>query len=270
MTRTSVLATSALARPRRSRLAICALEAWYEFVKTLRLPAYTIPTLSFPAMFYVIFGLGLGVSRPVGETDAATYFVATYGTFGVMGAALFGFGVGVAIERGQGWLLLKRATPMPVTAYFFAKVVMTLLFGTAIVLMLSMLGVVAGGVRLSLGSWLALGSATVFGAMPSCALGLAIGYLAGPNSAVPLVNLIYLPVAFASGLWLPIQFLPTWLQEAAVILPPYHHSQLALAAIGADRGGPIWGHVLVLVGSTGVFLGAAYLAYLRDEGKTYG
>ena len=64
--------------------------------------------------------------------------------------------------------------------------------------------------------------------------------------------------------------LPSAIQSLAVYLPPYHHAQLALAAIGADRGGPWWGHALVLGGFTLVAIAVAYIAYQRDEGKTFG
>ena len=38
----------------------------------------------------------------------------------------------------------------------------------------------------------------VIGALPFCAIGLAFGYLVGPNSAPAVLNLVYLPMAFAS------------------------------------------------------------------------
>ena len=85
-----------------------ALEAKYEFLKVLRMPGYAIPSIAFPAMFYLLFGVIFG-RQNVGAVSMSTYLIATYGAFGVIGASLFGFGVGVAIERGQGWLLLKRA-----------------------------------------------------------------------------------------------------------------------------------------------------------------
>jgi hypothetical protein len=108
---------------------IYALETKYEFLKLVRIPAFAIPSISFPVMFYLLFGLAFGSRRGVGGVSMATYLIATYGAFGVIGASLFGFGAGVAIERGQGWMLLKRATPMPVGAYFFAKLVVCLIFG---------------------------------------------------------------------------------------------------------------------------------------------
>ena len=126
-----------------------------------------------------------------------------------------------------------------------------------------------GGVRFSAASWIALGASLVLGAAPFCALGLAIGYLAGPNSAPPTVNMIYLPMAFASGLWMPLNILPKFVQNLAPFLPPYHLAQLALSAAGMSPDPPTK-HALALVGFTVLFLLLAGVGYLRDEGKTYG
>ena len=37
-----------------------ALEAKYEFLKVLRMPGYAIPSIAFPAMFYLLFGVIFG------------------------------------------------------------------------------------------------------------------------------------------------------------------------------------------------------------------
>jgi ABC-2 type transport system permease protein len=112
--------------PSRSLWRIYALEAKYEFLKQMRLPAYVVPSLAFPLVFYFMFGVALPHGH--GAVDIPTYMLATYGAFGVMNVSLFGFGVGVAIERGQGWMLFKRASPMPPFAYFTAKLATVLLF----------------------------------------------------------------------------------------------------------------------------------------------
>jgi len=249
---------------------VYALEAWYEFVKVLRLPGYSIPTLAFPAMFYMIFGLSFGAGKAAGNTTLATYLIATYGAFGVIGAALFAFGIGVAIERGQGWMLLKRATPMPPLAYFAAKLSISLLFSAVIVVILSTLGVGFGGVSMPIATWLKLSGILVAGAVPFSAFGLLLGFLAGPNSAAPIANIIYLPMCFASGLWVPVEVLPRALQKITPLLPPYHLGQLALGTFGAGRGESALGHVAVLTGFTVLCLAGAYSAFLRDEGKSYG
>jgi ABC-2 type transport system permease protein len=250
-------------------LRIYLLEAKTEWLKTIRMPAYALPTLAFPAMFYVLFAVVLGGDQ-VGGTRAAAYMIGTYGAFGVMGASLFAFGVGVAVERGQGWMLLKRAMPAPSGAWIAAKIAMSLLFAALVVALLAVLGISVGHVRLPLATWATLAAILVAGALPFSAFGLAIGYLAGPNSAPAIVNLIYLPMAFASGLWIPIEVLPGFMKQVAVCLPPYHYAQLALAAIGSGRGGPAWSHVAFLGGFTMLSLAVALIAYRRDEGATCG
>lgn len=247
-----------------------ALEAKYEFLKVWRMPAYAIPTIVFPVMFYALFGLTFGAGRVTGTTTMATYLIATYGAFGVIGASLFGFGVGVAVERGQGWMTLKRATPMPPMAYFTAKLAMAVLFSMVIVTLLAALGAAFGGVSFPAATWARLFVTLVLGAIPFGALGLAVGYLAGPNSAPAIVNVLYLPLSFASGLWIPIEILPPFVRAIAPYLPPYHLGQLALGAIGAGSGGPAWTHVLALAGFTAVGLGVAVWGYRRDEDQTWG
>lgn len=251
-------------------LRIHLLEIRYEFLKLLRLPAYALPTICFPILFYVFFGVGMGSRSAGGSMNIATYMVATYGAFGVIGASLFGFGVIVAVERGQGWLEVKRTTPMPVSAYFVAKVAMAMLFSAVIVLLLFATAITIGHVHLGLVQALELFGVLVSGAITFCALGLAIGYFAGPNSAAPLVNLIYLPMSFLSGLWVPIRALPKAVQQIALFLPPFHLSQLALRILGASRPGSPLVHVAALLLATVVFGAIAYAGYRRDEGKLYG
>lgn len=253
-----------------SPLRAYALEAKYELLKVARMPGYTIPSITFPVMFYALFGLSFGGTRAAGSTTFATYLLATYGAFGVIGAAMFAFGVGVAVERGQGWMTLKRATPMPPLAYFTGKLFTCTMFSIAIVGLLSTLGAAFGGVQLTASSWIRLWTTLVLGTIPFGALGLAVGYFAGPNSAPPIVNLIYLPSGFLAGLWIPIEVLPRALQTFARFLPPYHLGQLALQAVGAGRGDSPWVHVVVLVGFTLAGLGLALWGLDREDDGRYG
>jgi ABC-2 type transport system permease protein len=259
----------------RSLGRIYALEAKYELLKLIRLPAYVVPTLAFPLVFYSLFGIALQHGK--GPFNFATYLVATYGAFGVMNAALFGFGVGTAVERGQGWMLFKRATPMPPFAWFAGKLAACMLFGAFMVACLFTLAATAGGVQLPLGQWLSLAGVQVLGALPFAAFGLAVGSWAGPNSAPAILNILSLPMAFASGMWIPLQMLPGFLRKIAVVLPPYHYAQLALGRVGmagglgASGGGePAAKVVAFLAAFTALALWVAWKGYRRDEGKTFG
>ncbi|MBZ5719961.1 MAG: ABC transporter permease [Acidobacteriia bacterium] len=268
-TTTAALTTSSHQPPTRKILTVYWKEAKYEFLKNLRLRMYSVATIFFPLMFYVLFGLVLG-RRSMGGFNPASYLIPTYGTFGVIGASLFGTAAGLAAERGLGWLQVKRASPMPTFAYFTAKIAMSMAFSAVVVLLLMLLGVTLGGVHLPLWQAAKLLGVLVAGSLPFCAMGLAIGYFAGPNSAPATINMIYLPLSFCSGLWVPIMFLPKLLQQIAEFLPAYHLSQLALGVVGAGRQESNWTHWQYLIGFTLICLGVARFGLQRDEGKLYG
>lgn len=253
----------------RRYLHALALECATELLKSLRLPIFAVSTIAFPVMFYLIFGATFG-RQQAGPVDVATYMLATYGAFGVIGAALFSFGVGVAVERAQGWMRLKRASPMPASVTVLAKLATALTFSAAVVVGLMLAGVLVGGVRLPLDTAAALLGVLLLGALPFCVIGQAFGYALGPNSAPVVLNLVYLPMSFASGLWIPLHQLPEFLKAIAPYLPAYHLGQLALSTIGAHAGGDPRGHALALL-LTGLGAGtAAVVAYRRSSIATYG
>lgn len=252
----NTLATAAnvtTAQPAPNMLAAYALEAKYEFLRVLRTPAFAIPSLMFPPLFYLLFAILLNR----GNDGAAHYLFATYSVFGVMAPGLFGFGVGVAIERERGWLALKRVAPMPPGAYLASKMIMAMLFALIIYVMLATMAYTLGGVRLDLAQWLALGLITMLGVLPFCALGLLIGSRVNAAAAPAVVNFIYLPMAFLSGLWMPLSMLPGVVAQMAVLWPPYHLAQLAFVATGRDHTGDALGHLLYLAVFSVVCFGIA-------------
>src|SRR5690554_3856667 len=251
---------TATLRPRRNVLTLYLTEIRLEFLKLLRVPIFSISVIGFPIMFYIFFGGMFGAGEAQGIVGGL-YMVGTFSAVGVLSAAMFGFGVAVASERGQGWMRLKRVSPMPPMAYFFS---------TLSVLAVTFAGLVLGHARFDLLEWLTMYGAFMLGVGAFSGLGLAVGYLFGPNSAPVVINLIYMPMAFLSGLWMPIEFLPPFIQRIAELLPTYHYAQLVLSTLGAKATAPVSTHPLVLAGFTVLFLGLAAVAYFRDEGKTYG
>jgi ABC-2 type transport system permease protein len=250
----NAIATTRPAAPRHSVLRIYLLEARHEFLRMLRTPSFALPVLLFPALFYTLFGLVLNRADGGG---AARYLLATYGVFGIMGAGLFGFGVVVAMERERGFLAYKRALPMPPGAYLFAKMAMAMLFSLLISAVLGALAAGFGGVSLLPWQWLALLAINVVGVLPFCALGLFVGTLVGGQGAPAVLNLLYLPMAFLSGLWLPLTMLPPVFASMAPAWPPYHLSQVALRVVGMHDGSPLLVHVAVLVAVTMLFFALA-------------
>ena len=250
------------AQPAPIRYArILAKETLCEWRRMLRTKVFSLSVIGFPVMFYLLFG---SANR---GTSFARYLVAGYSCMGVVSACLFGIGMGIALERAQGWLELKQASPMPRAAYLVAKVMNCAAFSLLIVAALLILGITIGGATLTVAEALRLTAVILAGSIPFCAMALLIALLVPANAGPGIINLIYLPMSFASGFWMPITYLPHWLQKIAPALPTYHLAQLALAIFGFAQPGRALLHWEALAGFTLLMLGAAWLVFTRTEAK---
>src|SRR6266550_365405 len=203
-------------------LRIFDKETKYEFLKLMRTKSFSLSTIGFPVMFYLLFGIA-NRNTFAGNVHIAKYMLGGYACFGLIGATLFGIGVGLAGELAAGWLELKRASPMPAPAYLFAKCASAVAFGLIIVSILTAI------------------------------------------AAPAIVNLIYLPMSFLSGLWMPLRFMPHWLQRIAPALPTYHLSQLMLRIFGYGDSMSLATHWNALLGFTLLMLGISWVVFHRKE-----
>jgi ABC-2 type transport system permease protein len=246
-------------------LRIFAREARFEFVRLLRTRTFSLSVIGFPVMFYVLFGLLMNRGESLAGLAVAKYMLGGYAVFGLVGASLFGIGVGMAGDFSAGWLELKRASPMPPLAYLLAKCCTAMAFGAIIVSVLTLLGIAFGHVHLTLSEYAHLIALSLAGAIPFASLGLVVALLVPFNSAPGIANLIYLPMSFCSGLWVPFQFLPHAVQSIAPLLPTYHLVQLMLGTLGAPSSGTAASHWSSLLGFTLLMLGIAWIAFRRRE-----
>jgi ABC-2 type transport system permease protein len=224
-------------------------EARSECLRYMRAPSFMLPIMLFPTMFYLLFGIVMNHSADM----SSQYLLVSYGVFGVMSPGLFGFGVSLAVERDGGLLTYKRALPMPPGAYLLGKMLMAMVAAAVVILLLLAMGLMFGGVSLSwqqAGSMLLTGT---LGVLPFCALGMLVGTFIKGQGAPGLLNMIYLPMSFLSGLWIPLEMLPKVLQQIAPIWPSYHLHQLALAALGMPHGN-VMEHFAALAGFSVLFL----------------
>ena len=107
------------------------------------------------------------------------------------------------------------------------------------------------------------------GLFPFVTLGFFLGYVSGPTSATIIANLIFLPLSFASGLFIPLQMLPKFIQQAAPYLPSYNVAQLGWTALGAHTGrsaGTNLGYITIY---TMIFLVMSIIVYRRDQGRKF-
>jgi len=236
---------------------------------TLRIPAFSLTTIILPIMFFAFFGLSHVHDRiPGSSLSVGAYLMASFGAYAVSSAMVFNFGIGAAVARAQKLDLLQRATPLPPAVAIAANVINAMVFALLSLIALFLFVFIVGGVRLPVETWLSLTFRLLAGVLPLIGLGMAIGYSAGPNSAPAVANLIYLPMSFASGLFIPVSQLPDFIQKIAPLLPTYHYGQLAWNAIGADTESV--GRAVLYLGIWSVVLfGVAVRAFRLDQSRKF-
>jgi ABC-2 type transport system permease protein len=225
-----------------------------------RHPAYVVPTLLFPAAFFLVFAPGRG-------RMSATLEMAAFAGFAAIGVAFFQFGVGIATERASPWEAYLRTLPVGVPTRLGARVVSALAFAVAaagVVVAVALLTTRAG---LPPGLWFALVLTLLLGAAPFALLGIALGYLAPPRGALPIANLLYLALSYSGGLWVRPNALPPSVQAVSPYLPT---RALADALAGSAVGQPFAsGPCLRLIGFAALFALVAAWGYRREQGQRF-
>lgn len=236
-------------------------EATYEFLRMLRSPAFAIPTLIFPTLFYLLVGYIFGAFK-IADPNAPIYMFVGFATMAAMTPGMFSFGVAFASEREQGVHQLKRALPMPAGAALIGKIGMSVLSVSIAVPLLSLTAVTAGGVSMGFGQFAVITLVLALGAIPFCSIGLLIGTLASARAAPAIVNMVYLLMIYLSRLFIP---LPEAIEKIVFVSPAFYLHQLALNAAGEQSvmigGAAAHGAVLCLV--TVVFAGFAIRRFAR-------
>ena len=229
-------------------------------LELVRYPSYFVPTLLFPAAFFLVFAVPYGRGSP-------TVAMATFAGFAAIGVAFFQFGVGIATERDSPWEAFLRTLPIGAGRRLAARVLSAALFAVAAAAMLVAAALATTDARLPPSRWAELTAILLLGTAPFALLGIALGYLAPQRGALPLANLLYLGLSYAGGLWMRPRDLPAGVAAVSPYLPTRSLSDaLAGAVTGqAFQPGP-WAR---LVAFATLFGALAAWAYRRDEGRRF-
>ena len=229
-------------------------------IELARYPAYVVPTLVFPSVFFLFFAAS-------GTRGDSTARMATFAGFAAIGVAFFQFGVGIAAERASPWETYLRTLPIGPAVRLGARLLSAALFASAAAGTLVAVAVAVTGDGLPPLRWPALALALLAGMVPFALLGIALGYWVPERGALPVANLLYLGLAYAGALWMPARDLPAPVRTVSPLLPTRSLSDLLVATA---RGSPFpWVAVVALVGFGGLFALLAVAGYRRDEGRRF-
>ena len=241
-----------------------ASETKYELLRMLRTPGFSIPFLVLPVPIYLFFGVVLAGPAIAEKPAVANYLFSSWLVFAAMGPALFGVGCALAIERDAGLLKLKRASPAPGGCYLAAKMAMAMGLAAVAIASLVVAALVVGKISLSASQILIMTTVMIAGTVPFSAVGLFIGAHTSGSASPAIINVVFLPMLWLSGLFFP---LPKFLEPLVVIWPSFHLNQVALGAAGVAEfsflAPPI--SAAVLAGIT-VLCGGAAIRRLARKG----
>jgi ABC-2 type transport system permease protein len=215
-------------------------------VLTLRQPVWLLMGIFQPILYLVLFGplLEGAVTQAGAGVNAFDWFVpGLLVMIAVFGAAFVGFGL--IAELRYGVIERMRVTPMSRSAMLLGRslrdATLLLMQATIMILIAIPFGVTIdpAGIVVTL---VLVGLIGLAMAPLSYSAALA---LKSEDAFAPLIQFVALPLLLLSGIFLPLQLAPGWLQTLADLNPITY----AVEAVRAAFNG-MWGDPAILLGST--------------------
>lgn len=269
MSTTAAIATTG--RPTTDRPAplgpMLARQAIAQARMFVRTPAVSVISFAMPLILFLFFAVP-SVGQPyLPGVDLGTFMLASFAAYAVSSVMVFNYGVTIAMDRGQRIDVLMRASPMPGSIYLLARTITALALGL-VGLVVLMVVAAATGVRLPLETWVGMTLRLMLGSLPFIGLGFALAYLCSPSAAPAVANLLFLVLAFGSGMLVRVDQMPDFLRTISPYLPTYHYAQLAWGSIGAASE-ELWVSTAWLAGFAAVFFVVAAWAYRRESARKF-
>lgn len=228
-------------------------------VPLMRTPVYWVPVILFPTLLYSFFGLPPSLRNP----EIGNILLASWSAFAVIGVGFFQFGVSIAQSRESKWEEYARTLPIGAAPRLVAQTATAIVFTSMALALLWSVSALAGAAALSAAQFASLFAALAGGVIPFVLMGAALGYLMPPRGAVPIANLIYLPLSYFGGLWVPPSMLPDAVDVISMFTPTRHLGELAWASV-LGRSPPL--HSIKVLAVYGIASAAiALIMWRRDE-----
>lgn len=236
---------------------IVLAQARMAILVALRTPRTIIFTIAFPVVLLVLFNsiFNHGGNETTTLPSDVRLSAEAYFTAGIIAyaAALSTFttlAVSLTTQRENGQLKRYRGTPMPPWTFIAGQIVRAEAQALAMAAILLAIGAVAYGVPVPAATFPAFVLYLLLGTATLCALGIALSaFTPTPDAASTVAPFSVVILSFISGVWIPVDQLPSWLESVGKVFPLYHLAlglQTTLAP-GAVGSGLEAGNVLALV-----------------------
>lgn len=219
-------------------LRLVLTQTRYQLLSVMRNRRAVVFSVVFPVVLLVLFN-----SIFAGETDtievagtkvtAEAYFTGGMLAYAILLSAFTTLAIGLTTQRESGQLKRYRGTPVPSWTFLVAIVLRSVVMVALMSVLLLVIARVAYDVKTSgeglaeLVLYIALGTATM------CVLGIAMTAVTtdvDTASAIAPIGAVLL--SFISGVFVPVEELPGWLEEIGRVFPLFHLAEGVQTALG--------------------------------------
>ena len=194
-------------------------------------------TFMLPVILFVLLG-SVNQDGRIEGVRGSDYLLAGMIGYGAAATAFAGLAILLVIRREAGVLKRLRGTPLPASTYIAAVLASFLVVFAIEVVTLTALGVLMFDARVP-ERLVSVALVVVLGAVAFAAMGVALASLVQRGDAAnPVVNGIYLPMAFLSGSFFSPEAFPEALQRIGDVLPLTYYIELVRDVMLEER--EIW------------------------------
>jgi len=236
---------------------------YLEIRRLLRNRRTVVFTLVMPIVFLLLFKSNKRLGVAGGPEIAAATMIGV-AVYGAMISATSG-GAMVSVERALGWSRQLRLTPLRPAAYVAIKLLTAMFLGLISVTAVIVVGVVSG-IQIDTSTLVLCALLAWIGAFVFASFGLFMGYMLPSENVMQIISPVLAVFAFFGGLFIPVNLLPSAIQDLAPYMPTYGVAQIArYPLIGGSFD---WTWILGAVLWTLAFAGGAALLFRRDTRRT--
>lgn len=215
-----------------------------------RNPAASFFTVVLPLIFLFLFTSIFGNDTLDNGAKVATLYVPGILTLAIVSATAVNVAITMTTRRERGVLKRVRGTPVSPAVFILSQSLAGTMIAFVMTLIISVIGRVVYGVSLQVATLPNLIISVGLGAMSFAAIGLAMTTIISSEDAAPAVtNAVFLPLYFVSGVFVPNEGVPDWVQTVGNLFPVSHLNRALQESYDPFSTGPAWPweHWLVIV-----------------------
>ena len=190
---------------------------------------YLVFSVGMPLVFFFIWSNIFGGDGS-GRNSTKAYLMTSMAAYGCLTASVSA-GVRIAVERATGWNRQLKLTALPPASYFTGKLGVSMALAVPSIVLVFLAGALVEGISMPAGAWALTAVCTWLGLLPFAALGIVIGYVAGPDAVQALLPLVTIGLSLLGGLWVPVTQMPSVMADIAHAVPSYWLGELSRRAL---------------------------------------